>query len=277
MELFRKASRAISRLVKSDEKDEQEKPAKVAEESGVHDIREKLRKLGPYRTPSPSEVKEAPEDVLLRNMEAQYPEMVSMLKHYELPTDGMPTWEMIKGSLNYEVLGKALKLEEPTLVITPPVSRQAMVEAINAHKVPGQILNTYTYELGNDDLWNGGKPEGEVLPWEVTIVTGIRDVKADKAIKGTNYQRAKAWVNKYADQGVDVINDARTYLALMMRSLQAGKPIDKETWTVLNAKNLTESSLVAGGYWNGVQVCVFNVNPVNEYNGLRSRGSVRVA
>jgi len=73
-----------------------------------------------------------------------------------------------------------------------------------------------------------------------------------------------------------VINDARTYLALMMCSLQAGKPIDQETWTVLNAKNLTESSLVAGGYWNRDQVYLFFDGPdhVNRY--LRSRGSVRV-
>ncbi len=227
---------------------------------------------------------------LLTALEKQYPQMVSTLERYglipngegktttyrETPKSSLPSWEQIKNGLNAEVLEKARKLEEPTLVIVPPVSRQAMVEAINAHKVPGQEHDTYVYEPGNNDLWNGGKPEGDALPWEVAIVTGVRDVKADKAIKGTNYQRAKAWVNKYAGQGVDVINDARTYFTLMMRSLAAGKPIDKETWTVLNAKNLTESSLVAYGGWYSVQVYLVAGDPGNESSNLRPRGSVRV-
>ncbi len=220
---------------------------------------------------------------LLAALEKQYEQMTATLASYQLfilklP---MPSWEQIKGKLNAEMLEKARKLEEPTLLVVPPVSRQAMVEAIDAHKVSGQTNDTYTYELGDDNLWNGGKPEGKEPPWEVTIVTGVRDVKASKAmIKGTNYHRAKAWVEKYEGQGLDVINDARTYLTLMMRSLTAGKPIDKKFWTVLNAKNLTgedvREGLVARGWWCDDRVCLNGAYPVYGDRYFRSRGAVRI-
>ncbi len=213
---------------------------------------------------------------LLTVLEKQYPDMVATLKKYELIQPSLPSWEQIKNGLNAAVLEKARQLEEPTLVIVPPVSRQAIVEAINAHKVNGQEYDTHTYDLGNDDLWSGGKPEGKELPWEVSIVTGAQEVKVDKAIIRTNYQIARAWVKKYEDQRVDVINDARTYLVLMMRSLTAGKPVDKQNGTVLNAKNLTESSLVADGFWRHDRVRLHDVYPHRSYNNLRVRGLVKV-
>jgi len=227
---------------------------------------------------------------LLADLENQYPQMVATLEKYGLMSkrDKMPSWEQIKNYLNADILEKTLKLEEPTLIIIPPVSRQGMVNAINTHKVKGKEYDTYTSEFENDDLWNGGKLETNDA-WEVAIVTGVQDVKADKAIKGTNYQRAKAWVRTYADQGVDVINNSRTYLTLMMRSLAAGKPIDifaasksinMEGMTILNAlnvKNLNESSYVAYGYWNTVQVRFgYSLSYLDNNSNLRVRGLVRV-
>lgn len=218
----------------------------------------------------------------------------------EAPSVSVPSWGKIKNKLNAEVLAKARKLEEPILLLIPPVSRQTMVQAIDAPyivKDPKPFRRYYgshfsfggdafcdvrmrgyatsTFMLDDNDLWNGGEPEGKELSWEVTIVTGVRDIKADKAITGTNYQRAKEWVKKYSDLGVDVMNDARTYLALVIRSLAAGEPIDKKSWTVLNAKNCTETSLVGYGGWRGGLVYLYN-GPVLDRDRLRLRGSVRV-
>jgi len=247
------------------------------EERQRAEIRREMLAVGSYRVPANvSHIKWSKEErEQIETLAGQYNIMLDTLKAYKISLEGMPTWELVLAELAPEVLKRVRKLEEPALVIVPPVSRQTMVEAIDAHKVPGQKHETTNYKFGNDDLWSGGKPEATDA-WEVAIVTGVRDVKADEAIRGTNYQRAKAWVKKYEGQGVDVINDARTYLALMMCSLQAGKPIDKENWTALNAKNLTESSLVAFGFWNLDRVFLNFAGPAVWYLFLRWRGSVRV-
>ncbi len=174
-----------------------------------------------------------------------------------------------------EILGRVLQLDEPTITLVPPVTRQEMVKAIDANKVPSQKDDTYTYKFNNDDLWSGGKPEA-VDAWAISIVSGVQEVKADEAIKGTNYNRANAWVKKYEGLGLDVINDPRTYLTLMRQSLAAGKPVDQQNWTVLNAKNLTENALVAPGYWHLVRVNLGSVLPGFGNSNLRSRGSVRI-
>lgn len=225
---------------------------------------------------------------LLAVLEKQYPQMVATLERYELISHGdnaakygkaseslMPTWPQIKNALNAEVLDRACNLEEPVLVIVPPVSRLVMVEAIDAHEVKGQTNNTSTYHLESDDLWNGGG-ESKKLPWEVVIVTGVQDVTDDSSIQGTNYYKAKAWVKKYADRGIDVINDVRTYLMFMMRTLALGKPIDKEFWTILNAKNLTEQSFVSFGCWDVGRVDLNGVSPGKDSEYLRLRGLVNV-
>ncbi len=174
-----------------------------------------------------------------------------------------------------EVLGRVLQLEEPTITLVPPVTRQEMVKAIDGNKVPSQKDETYTYELNNDDLWSGGKPEA-VDAWAISIVSGVQVVKDDEAIKGTNYNRAKAWAKKYEGLGLDVMNDPRTYLTLMRQSLAAGKPVDRQNLTVLNARNLTESSLVAGGGWRDGQVHLSYAGPAYVNLHFRFRGAVRV-
>lgn len=219
---------------------------------------------------------------LLTTLESQYFHMVTALKKYGLIshddriTSSLPSWERMKDRLTATVLEKACKLDEPALVMVPPVGRRTMIEAIDSrHEAQGREDATHIHELGNDALWNGGKLE-TTNDWEVAIVTGVQCIKADETIKGTSYQRTKAWLMKYSDQGIDVMNDARTYLVLMMASLVADKPIDKEFWTVLNAKNCTETYIVVHGCWCHHRVYLDGVNPMLDLPSLRLRGLVRV-
>lgn len=211
-------------------------------------------------------------------LEKQYPQMLGVLKHYEIDTQGAPTQKALEKGLTDEVLKKALKLKKPTLILIPPTTRQSKVDAINKHPAKGQHADTITLNLGDNNLWNGGKAETE-SKWRVSIVEGVQDVEMDPKIydgKNTTYEMCKAWVEKYDAQGLDVINDADTYLILMMKSLSEGRPIDYHAGTVLNAKNQTVSSVVACGDWFNVQVRLIRVHPDSSSVGLRARALVGV-
>jgi hypothetical protein len=213
---------------------------------------------------------------LLEGLEKQYPTMQATLERYEISTKGMPTWEQVRKGLTPEVLDKALKLAEPTLLLIPPTTRQSKVEAINKHPAEGQKYDTYTYVLKNNDLWNGGKSKTE-NKWRVSIVDGVQDVEQDQEIYDgdrNNHDMSNLWVKKLEEQGLDVMNDADAYLTLMMKGLAEGKPIDPNTITVLNGENLTKSSLVAVGGWRDGQVRLGSVNPDATHHSLRLRGSV---
>ncbi len=238
-----------------------------------------IRETTGERAKAVSEVELSVEQAeLLKNLEAQYPEMSAALERYEIPTKGMPTWEQVKKGLTPEVLDKALKLAEPALLLISPTTRQSKVRAIDKHPVKGQEYDTYTdtYEFEDSYLWNKNRNK-----WRVSIVEGVQDVQDDEAIdheKKTNYEMSKLWVKKYKDQGLDVINDANTYLTLMMKGLAEGKPVDPNTFTVLNGKNLTKTSQAARGAWHilDVRVALDHVDSADSHYELRLRGSVGV-
>ncbi len=215
---------------------------------------------------------------LMSQLEAQYPKMRASLEQRKISTKGMPTWERIKKALTPEVLNKALKLAEPALLLIPPTTRQSKVEAINKNPATCQTQDTYTYEFNDNNLWNGGNPQTE-NKWRISIVEGIRDIAQDNEIydgKRTNFEMAKLWVEKYEKEGLDVMNDADSYLVLMMKRMDEGKPVDPNTYTVLNGKNLTKDALVALGLWDNDQVRLFYDNPDFVDFSLRLRGSVGV-
>ncbi len=234
------------------------------------ETRRKLIAIGSYREPAKVDI--AKED--MESLGIQYAIMLKTLQRYKISLDCVPDWETIRKNLTPEVLEKARKLDEPALLLIPPVSRQAMVEAVNVHKA-SEEYDTNVWDIERDDLWNGGKPEGKKLAWEVSIVTGLQEVEEGKTIKGDDYQRAKAWIEHYNDQGVDVINDARTYLTLMIRNLDIGKPVDKQNWTILNAKNFSENSPLAFGFLlKNDRIALRYVYPRGK--NIRVRGAVRV-
>ncbi len=215
---------------------------------------------------------------LFKTLEGQHPQMRAALERVEISTEGMPSWEAVKTDLTPEVLDKALKMQVPTLIMVPPTTRQFKVEAIDKNPAKGQRHDTYAYELQDNNLWNGGKAKTENR-WRVAIVEGTEDVMPDPEItngKKTNYQMAKAYVKKYADQGLDVINDADTYLPLMLKALAEGKRVDPNTFTILNAKNATEASNLASGRWGGGRVNLYNASPDHFSVNLRLRSLVGV-
>lgn len=215
---------------------------------------------------------------LLKNLEVQYPAMKSALERYAISTEGMPSWEQVKQGLTPEVLNKALKLEKPSLLLIPPTTRPSKVEAIDRHPAEGQERNTHTYEMDDDNLWNGGEAETD-KKWRVSIVEGVEDVEQDLEIydgRKTNYEMTKEWVAKLEARGLDVMNDADTYLTLMMKGLVEGKPVDQKTFTVLNGKNLKKGALVALGRWSVDRFLLVSDLPHISSINLRLRGSVGV-
>ncbi len=216
---------------------------------------------------------------LLSELEAQYPTMKASLERRKISTEGMPTWEQVKKGLTPEVLDKALKLAEPALLLIPPTTRQSKVEAMNKYPATCQKGPAGVYELNDHNLWNGGKSQTE-NKWRVSIVEGIQIVEQDKEIsdrKRTNYEMSKLWVEKYEKEGLNVMNDADSYLVLMMKRMDQGKPVDpRGFFTVLNGKNLTKDSLVAHGGYTGDRVDLYSGSPVTVDAFLRLRGSVGV-
>jgi len=230
---------------------------------------------------TPAIVSASPEllESMLQNLEAQYPKMAATMKAYEIALKGIPTWEVTKAGLTPEILTKALKLEKPTLLLVPPVSRHDLVEAVNKHPISRQTQKIYTCELENDNLWSGGDPE-ITKDWQILVVEGVQEVAKDPKITRTNVRNdtmTKKYIEKYAAQGLDVINDACTYLTLMMTSLQAGEPIDQQTWTVLNGKTREKNALLSNGNWNNDRVYLFNASPDGGDDSLRLRAAARVA
>lgn len=204
--------------------------------------------------------------------------MKTSLERRKISTEGMPTWEKIKKGLTPEVLNKALKLAEPALLLIPPTTRQSKVEAIDKYPSAWQEMDTYTYDFFDNNLWNGGIPQTE-NKWRVSIAEGVKDVEQDNEIydgKRTNFEMAKLWVKKYEKEGLDVMNDADSYLVLMMKSMDEGLPVDQYNYTLLNGKSLTNISMVAYGVWNGNHVDLRGISPGNVDVNLRLRGSVEI-
>lgn len=210
------------------------------------------------------------------NFEQHYQQMKSALEKYKISTEGIPTWESVHKSLTPEIQAKVLKLKEPHLILIPPTDRQSKIKAIDSHKVSLQEHDTEVQKLENNDLWNGGKAENE-KKWRVAIVDGVQEVEADPAITGTNVEMSKSWIEKYAKQGLDVINDADTYLTLKMKKLTEGKLVDIKHFTVLNGKNVQPKASIGYGAWNNGMITLFERSAdVTPSKDLRLRGMIEL-
>ena len=213
---------------------------------------------------------------LLEKFLGQYVAMRQTLEYYEISTKFMPTWESIVRDLTSDVLEKALKLSDPTLLLVPPTSCRSKINAIDKYPVECQRYDTFTFDPKNLDLWSYGKYETE-NEWRVLVVEGVQDVAQDEQIYNgdrTNKEMSELWIKKYEAQGLDVIDDIDTYLTLMMKALAEGKPVDLHTFTVLNGKNITEFSEVVGGNWIDDRVALDFDEPDLINPALRLRGLV---
>ncbi len=218
----------------------------------------------------------------------QYIGRLNVLKTFGIPLDNVPTFKAIKAGMKPKVVASALKLVQPTLNLTPPQTLLEMLQAIDHEKGCDERIrsNLDVYEPGDDNLWNEGKSE-ENLHWHVDIVEGIQEVPYDKEIYlngkafpndlRTNHDQVALWLKKYADQDLGVMSGARRYIALMMKGLAEGMPIDINSCTVLNPQTVSKdpSALLVCGNWCGDKV-LSSAGPTTFSSGLRVRASVPV-
>jgi hypothetical protein len=225
------------------------------------------------------------ESELFENMEKQYFLMIAALEGSGISMAGIPHWYEVEAGI-LELLDKIPDLAEPTLILVPPVSRMALIKAINK-KYPVQGTENIHYRLENNDLWNNGRLEEE-KEWRVCIAEGVENVKnlrlkKEGMIKDGKRPSHSAVVGfllqKYRDHGLDVICDANTYLSLAMASMAAGKLIDTKRFTVLNGRIVSEdimSEIAYGGCENGQMILDANGRtPISPYD-VRLRGLVPV-
>jgi len=245
------------------------------------------------------------EEAELRDdLEGQYLRMGSVFEKYEISTAGMPPWEAIVRHMTPEILNVALKLRKPTLLLIPPSSRKSKIETIDSHPVDGQRNATIIYNPRDDNLWNGGKKENG-KEWRVVIVEGMENIESHPEITkegAKNFQMVKDYLQKYQLLGLDVINDADTYLTLMMVALTNGQKIDTQSFTALNAMSVADADddqtvrlqypdlneedlreihdqnmTLALGTWETDRILLFNRHPANSNLLLRLRALVYIS
>ena len=220
----------------------------------------------------------------VERFEAQHAKALAALTAFGIETKKAPSWERIKEAITPEQLRSVEHMQQPKLVLIPPMTRQQMVGAINGQKGKyGIRSDTYTYNLDDDALYNDGKPEGTPT-WEVSIVEGVTDVGVNEALqmKGGNFrqnhEQVSALLKDLKGKGLEALSGARNHLAAMIGALADGQPIDVQNWTVLNANTVDKNpkSLLGGGYWYVDQVGLDFDLPNVQGSYLRLRGAVRV-
>lgn len=238
-----------------------------------------------YRSPAskgPEIIISSPEKKLLGKLEEDYEKQAEDLRATGQANEGMFSRLQIIKALTPEVLAKALRIEKlgkgATIkgLLIPDNDRHGKVTAINGNKVSGQKYDTAFYDEDNKDLWNGGQEWSERGQWQYKLFQGEQDVADDSNIRGTNFKRSKAWVTKIEKAGLGVFTGADPYLAAMRQALIEGKPLDPNTFAVLNAQNLTNSSRVARGGWYNDRVNLAYDGPGHSSAFLRVRALVGV-
>ncbi len=227
---------------------------------------------------------------LLESIEGkQYIGMLKALRIFGISIAGVPTFAALKKGLTAEVLGKALKLEEPTLCLTPPLTRQQMIEAIDSQRGRSKLIRkkTFIYQPDNDFLWNEGQAETN-LQWEVNIEEGKQDIPFDEQIfwtgkpgesePRTNQEQVKLWMQKYTDHGLDIMSGTRRNLTVIMKGLAGRKAIDNGFWTLINPQSVSKdpNALRADSCWGDGWVSLRNGTSNFFGSCLRVRPSVRV-
>lgn len=218
---------------------------------------------------------------IIEVLEAQHAIQTADLAITGQANERMPDRIRVVESLTKEILERAIRIRdkfggESQGLLVVDNDRHAKKLAIDANKVPGQKYDTHFYDSDNVDLWNGGEPWTAQRKWEYHITDGQEDIPDDRNISGINYLKTKAWVAKYAKEGLDVLTGADPYLALQRHALSQNKRIDPNFCTVLNTENLTDASLIAYGDWSLAQVYLDYDDPDGVYRSLRVRPSVPV-
>lgn len=209
-----------------------------------------------------------------------YDEAIRALDAFGIDHREAPTWEEIGKRLTPKKLALIEKLKGARLIIVSPLSRQDLLKALNS-KVgnSGMKYQALVHQLENDQLWSNGKAEKD-LEWEIMFVDGCQDVPYNNNLQSgkTPCEQMNALRALHEKAGFSTLVGARAYLTLMMQGLVAGKPTDKDFWTVVNVNVVADGKNVhlSFGFWSDGQVVLYDVIPVSQFNALRLRAVVRV-
>lgn len=210
----------------------------------------------------------------------QYDVALNSLDAFGIDHKEAPTWADIAARLTLEKLALIEKLEGAQLILVPPQSRQDLIKALNSKVGEHGIKHeAFTWQLENDAIWNSKKAENN-LSWEIEFVDGRQDIPYNEKVQAgkTAHEQVKGLKALNEQKGFVTLTGARAFLSLMMQGLVAGKPTDKDFWTVVNANVVADdkNALLGGGYWDVGQVRLDVVVPAGQYSGLRLRAAVRV-
>ncbi len=250
----------------------------LARREGVDSMIAFLNRIKEVRTDLAVAVKPA-EGV--ERFEAQYTQALAALHAFRIDTKGAPSWERIKAGITPEQLRLVERMDHPTLVLTPPVTIEQMVSAIN--EVGELGIGGFRYRFSIDLLYYGVEAEGE-LTWTVSIVEGGTAVRMHDALqrKGgqfrENHEQVAALLGYLKVKGLAALSGERNYLAAMMTALGQGQPIDKKKWTILNATAVETNpkSLLVFGTWDGGQINLNRAHPSRRDENICLRGAVRI-
>ncbi len=234
-------------------------------------IEQDMHILGGYSRNAERKIK------LRANLEKQYSRMASVLIRYGLPVHGVPSEKDIVEALDDGPIQKVIDVGilTPKLLMIPPVSLSELFEATENHKFAGR-QSTLLPDIDDCGLWNGGQPE-EGKDWRIMITEGKHSIDYDTEFnhkKNSNYEIIKGLAGKY---GENIMNDAVSYLILMISSIEDGKPVDPFfSKTVLNAKNLTATTPFSYGRWENGGIALGTGKPEEYFENLRVRPMVEL-
>jgi hypothetical protein len=147
-------------------------------------------------------------------------------------------------------------------LLVPPMGYREMIAAIDRKKVFKDQGDVQVTE--GDDYWKGDNAlmseSCTANGWGVAIAEGgevdlnrameISDKASDDRLDAI--QIIDLWMEKYGEQGLDVIDDARTYLTLLMKYLAKKKPMEKPFTgvNVLNGGHNRDPEKIAYAEWD---------------------------
>ena len=210
----------------------------------------------------------------------QYDLALKALDAFGIDRKEAPAWNDIATRITPEKLALIEKLEGAQLILIPPQSRQDLIKALNSKVGEHGIKHeAFTWQLENDAIWNSKKAENN-LSWEIEFVDGRQDIPYNEKVQAgkTAHEQVKGLKALNEQKGFVTLTGARAFLSLMMQGLVAGKPTDKDFWTVVNANVVAndKNAILGGGDWGGAQVNLRDGFPDSRRTDLRVRAAVRV-
>ncbi len=171
---------------------EPEKPSELVSQLVLKE-REDVRKAFGYRDLPP----EASQLKLRAVLEESYPSMLDALQQFGISLEGIPSSVEVNNELTRDVLEMALKLENPAVLIVPPLTAEQMIQLMNARA--GKSKHKDAVELGiriRKLLTNTNIGDAKV--WSVGIVEA-EDTSREKIKREGDryYEQAKKEFDEY--------------------------------------------------------------------------------